>query len=142
MERFLRSLFPAIGKDFASHFLQTEEFFLQIALKYDLIYAQSGYVYTVLLDLPRPSGANTPGESHATEGIVGSISHSYTHPPMCYSFPQGGTKSSNTFPPPNIMYLGHDMPHAFSQPHPPMPGPAISQPVYLNVAQPPYYPYP
>ena len=49
MDWFLRSLLPPIGKYFASHFPQTEEATLQIALKYDLIYAQSGYVYTVLL---------------------------------------------------------------------------------------------
>ena len=49
---FLRSLLPAIRKDVASHFPQTEEATLQIVSKYDLIYAQSGYVYTVLPDLP------------------------------------------------------------------------------------------
>ena len=69
MHWFLHSLLPPIGKDVASHFPQTEEAALQIALKYDLIYAQSGYVYTVLPNLPRPSGTNTPGEPHATDGI-------------------------------------------------------------------------
>lgn len=70
MDWFPRSLLPAIGKDVASHFLQTEESTLQIALQYDLIYAQSGYVYTVLPNLPRPGGANALGASHAANGII------------------------------------------------------------------------
>ena len=77
MDWFLRSLLPAIGKDVASHFPQTKDTALQIALKYDLIYAQSGYVYTILPDLPRPGGANAPRASHATDGIVGALSYPY-----------------------------------------------------------------
>ena len=50
MDWFLCTLLAPIGKDFTSHLPQTEEVALQIALKYDLIYAQSGYVYTVLPD--------------------------------------------------------------------------------------------
>ena len=87
MDWFLRSLLPTIGKDVASHFPHTKEATLKIALKYNLIYAQSGYVYTVLPDLPRPSGANAPGAFDAADGIIGSLSHLYTHPPMGYGFP-------------------------------------------------------
>ena len=42
-------------------------------MRYDLIYAQSGYVYTVVPDLPHPGGANALGASHATNGIVGTL---------------------------------------------------------------------
>ena len=77
MEWLLHSLLPPIGKDVASHFPQTEEATLQIALKYDLIYAQPGYVYTVLPDLPKPSGTNSPGASHSVDGIVGALSHTF-----------------------------------------------------------------
>ena len=87
MDWFLRMLFPSIGKDVASHFPHKEEETFQIALKYDLIYAQSGYVYTILPDLPRLGGANASGASHADDGIVGSLSHPYTHPTMGYGFP-------------------------------------------------------
>ena len=73
MDWFLRSLLPPIGKDVASHFPQTKEAALQIALKYDLIYAQSGYVYTVLPNLPKPGGANASGASHFANGIIGSL---------------------------------------------------------------------
>ena len=130
MDWFLRSLLLAIDKDVASHFPQTEEASLKIALKYDMIYAQSGYVYTVLPNLRRPSGTNAPGASHYTNGIVGALSHPYTQPPMGYGFPQGGASTYSTFPPPDNMYLGYGMPPHFSQPL-----------VYHNVSQPPYYQY-
>ena len=78
---------PAIGKDVASHFPQTEEAALQIALKYDLIYAQSGYFYAVLPDLPRLGGANAPRASDVADGIIGALSHPYAQPPMGYGFP-------------------------------------------------------
>ena len=79
-----------IGKDVTSQFPQTEEFSLQIVLKYDVIYTQSGYVYTVLPDLPRPSGANALGASHTADSIVGALFNPYAQPPMGYGFPQGG----------------------------------------------------
>ena len=115
MDWFLRSLLPPIGKYVASHFPQTKEAALQIALKYDLIYAQSGYVYTVLPDLPRPSGANAPGASHSADGIVGALSHPYAQPPMGYGLPQGGASSSSTLPPPGTMYPGYGMPPPFAK---------------------------
>ena len=67
-------------------------------LKYDLVYAQSGYVYTVLPDLPRPGGANALRASHATNGIVGALFNLYDQPPMGYGFSQGGANTSYTFP--------------------------------------------
>ena len=131
MDWFLCSLFPPISKDVASHFPQTEEAALQIALKYDLIYAQSGYVYTVLPDLPKPGGANAPGASHSTDSIVGSLSHTSAQPPMGYGFPPGGANTSSTFPSLGSMYPGYGMPPPFTHP-----------PAYLNVAHPNLYPYP
>ena len=131
MDWFLRSLLPPIGKDVASHFPQTKEAALQIALKYDLIYAQSGYVYTILPDLPRSNGTNAPMASHSTDGIIGALSHPYDQPPMGYGFPLGGANTSSIFPPPGRMYPGYGMPPPFAQP-----------PVYHNVAQPAYYLYP
>ena len=131
MDWFLRSLLAPIGKDVTSHFPQTEEATLQIALKYELIYAQSGYVYIVLPDLPRPGGTNTWGASHSADGIVGALSHLNAQPPMGYGLPQGGASTSSTLPPPGSMYPGYGMPPPFSQP-----------PAYLNVAQPNHYPYP
>ena len=101
-----------------SHFL--DPFFFALA--------KMSHLYTILPNLPRPGGANAPGASHAADGIVGALSHPYTHPPMGYGFPQGGASSSSTFPPPGSMYPGYSMP-------------IFSQPVYPNVSQPLYYPY-
>ena len=70
MDWFLKIIFPSIGKYVASHFPQKDEEAPKITLKYDLIYAQSSYVYTVLPDLPRPGGANAPGESHIVDSII------------------------------------------------------------------------
>ena len=115
MDWFLPSLLAPIGKDVSSHFPQIEEATLQIALKYDLIYAQSGYVYTILPDLPRPGGANAPGASHSIDGIIGALSHLYNQPPMGYGLPQGGASTSSTLPPPGSMYPGYGMPPPFAQ---------------------------
>lgn len=131
MDYFLRSLFPTIRKDVTSYVPQTEEVALQISLKYDMIYAQLGYFYTILPDLPRLSGANALGASHSIDSVVGALSHPYAQPPMGYGFPQGGASTSNTFPPLDSMYPGYGMPPPFAQPS-----------VYHNVTQPPYYPYP
>ena len=131
MDWFLRSLLPPIGKDVALHFPQTEEAGLQLALKYDLIYAQTGYVYTVLPDLPRLGDANAPGAPHVADNMVGAISHTYAQPPMGYGFPGGGGSTSRTFSPPSSTSLGYSMPQLSAQP-----------PTYHTVTEPPYYPYP
>jgi len=70
---FLRTLLSPIAKDAMSHFPKKEEESLQTALRYDLIYAQSGYVYTIMPNLPHPGDANALGASHATDDIIGDI---------------------------------------------------------------------
>lgn len=82
MDWFLISLLSPICKDVSSHFLQSKEEVLQVALKYDPSYAQSIYVYIVLLDFPRSTATNALEACHAIEGIVGSISH---HQPPPYA---------------------------------------------------------
>ena len=54
MDWFLRSLLPPIEKDVASHLPQTEEAALQLALKYDLIYAQTDIFIPFYLISPDP----------------------------------------------------------------------------------------
>lgn len=73
---------------------------LQVALKFDLIYAKSCYVYIVIHDLPRPGAANAPGASRIMDGIVGTTSHpqKYATPLMSYAPPEGGTSSSYNYP--------------------------------------------
>ena len=122
---------PPIRKYVASHFPQTEEATLQIALKYDLIYAQTSYVYIVLPDLPRPSDSHTLGAPHAVDSTVGAISHTYAQPPMGYGFPGEGGSTSGTFSPPGSTSLGYGMPLLLAQP-----------PTYHTITQPLYYLYP
>jgi len=107
LDWFPRSLFSPIAKDVASHFPQTKEEALQTALRYDLIFSQSGYVYTAILDPPHRGGANAPGESHAADDINGSISHPSPYTQQSYGYPHGGTSSSNTYaPPPSTLFSG------------------------------------
>ena len=131
MDWFLRSILPPIGKDVASHFPQTEEATLQMALKYDLIYAQTGYVYTVLPDLPRLGNAHAPGAPPTTDSIVGAISNPSAQPPMSYGFPGGGGTTSCTPPPLGRAHPGSDMPPLSTQP-----------PIYHTFTQPHYNPHP
>ena len=128
MDWFLHTLLASIGKYVASHFPQTEEAALQIALKYDLIYAQSGYVYTILPDLPKPDGPNGSGTSHSSDGIIGALSHTSAQPLPGHGFPPGASPSS-TFSPPSSMYSGYGMPSPFAHPTPyPYPQPGVPAP--------------
>lgn len=89
MDWFLRLLLAPIAKYVTSHFPQSEEEALQITLKFNLIYAQSGYFYIIIPNLPRPGAANVSGASHAASSIVGTISppHPFSPPHMIYGHP-------------------------------------------------------
>jgi hypothetical protein len=54
LDWFLKSLVFVISKDVASTFPQSEEEAINKAQQFDLIYSQSGYLYTVFPDAPRP----------------------------------------------------------------------------------------
>ena len=54
LDWFLKSLVSILAKDVASTFPQTEEEAINKAQQYDLIYAQSGYLYTVIPNASRP----------------------------------------------------------------------------------------
>jgi hypothetical protein len=106
LDWFLKSLISVIAKDVASTFPQSEEEAINKAQQFDLIYAQSGYLYTVFPDAPRPIpfGQDKPGMSHAADGLIGSMTHlnPYGHPSPTYGanqYPQpyGGT---SYYPPP------------------------------------------
>jgi hypothetical protein len=91
LDWFLKSLVFVIAKDVASTFPQTEEEAIIKAQQFDLIYAQSGYLYIVLHDAPRPIpfGQDKPGMSHAVDGLIGSMMHHnpYNQPPPIYGEP-------------------------------------------------------
>ena len=76
MDWFLKTLLLPIAKDVTSKHPQSEEEAILKAQQFDLIYAQSGHLYTVIPDAPRPSTSyrNALGGSHAADGIIGSVS--------------------------------------------------------------------
>jgi hypothetical protein len=92
LDWFLKSLVSILAKDVASTFPQSEEEAINKAQQFDLIYAQSGYLYTVLPDAPRPIpfGQDKPGMSHAADGLIGTTTHHnpYSQPPPMYGAPQ------------------------------------------------------
>ena len=51
------------------------------AQHFDLIYAQSGYLYTIILDAPHAgtSYRDAPRASHAADGIIYFVSHQPQH---------------------------------------------------------------
>jgi hypothetical protein len=89
---FLKSLVSLLSKDVAATFPQSEEEAINKAQQFELIYSQSGYLYMVLPDAPRPVpfGQDKPGMSHSTDGLIGTTTHHNPHlqqPPM-YGTPQ------------------------------------------------------
>ena len=76
LDWFLKTLLLPITKDVAFEHPQSEEEAILMAQQFDLIYAQSGYLYTVIPDSPRPSASyhNAQGASHVADGIIGLVS--------------------------------------------------------------------
>ena len=83
MDWFLKTFLPPIAKDVASERPQSEEEAILKAQQFDLIYAQSRYLYTVIPDTPRAgtSYQDALGASHAVDGIIGLVSHQPQHCP-------------------------------------------------------------
>src|SRR5713226_6972161 len=76
LDWFPKTLLPPIAKDVTSKCPQFEEEAILKAQQFDLIYAQSGYLYTVIPDAPRGDSPHhdAPGASHAADGIIGRLS--------------------------------------------------------------------
>jgi hypothetical protein len=80
-EWFTKSFVNKIGKDIAMGGVVTEEQAISRAQYLDLVYSQTGTLYDLLPDLPRPSASTTstaPAASHAADGVIGST-HSHSH---------------------------------------------------------------
>jgi hypothetical protein len=124
LDWFLKSLVYVIAKEVVSTFPQSEEEAISKAHQFHLIYAQSGYLYTIFPYAPRPIpfGQDKPRMSHIADGLIGSMNHLnlYGHPSPAYGahkYPQpyGGMSYS---PPPT-----HQQSYPVSPP-PPMGGPS------------------
>ena len=90
LDWFLNSLLPHIAKYVAYTSLDEEAAIpIQQAQHFDLIYAQSGYLYTILPDAPRHLSLEAPirGTSDAVDGLIGNVESMpppYT-PPKSYT---------------------------------------------------------
>ena len=75
LDWFLKTLLPYITKDVASERPQTQEEAILKAQQFDLIYAKSCYLYTIIPDALRSisSPQDTSRESHAIDGFIFSI---------------------------------------------------------------------
>jgi hypothetical protein len=71
-----------IGKDISMGGVVTEEQAISCAQYLDLIYSQTGTLYDLLPELPRPctsSTSTTPATSHAADGVIGTAqAHSHS----------------------------------------------------------------
>jgi hypothetical protein len=70
-----------IGKDIAMGGVFTEEQAIIRSQYLDLVYSQTGTLYDLLPELPRPgisSTSNSPAASHAADGVIGTA-HTHSH---------------------------------------------------------------
>jgi len=90
LDWFLRSLVPTLAKDVAMTLPQTKDEAINKAQQFDLIYSQSGYLYTVLPDAPCPFTflQEKPRMSHVVDGLIGSMTNTQPH---AQSVPTYGT---------------------------------------------------
>jgi hypothetical protein len=78
---FTKSFVNKIGKDIAMGGVVTEEQAISRAQYLDLVYSQTGTLYDLLPDLPRPGTSSTstaPVASHAADGVIGTT-HAHSH---------------------------------------------------------------
>jgi hypothetical protein len=78
----LKSLLPPITKDVVMTMPNNEEEVIQKAQQYDLIYAQSWYLYSIILDAPC-SQFSELSTSHAVDVVITYALHNHpcTQPP-------------------------------------------------------------
>ena len=74
LEWFLKSLLPYIAKDFSTSRVQNEDQAIFRAQELDLIYAQFGLLYEIILNAPRSNFDPKIKPGLHVDGIVGSTS--------------------------------------------------------------------
>jgi hypothetical protein len=76
VEWFTKSFVNDIDRDITMGGVVTEEQAISRAQYLHLVYSQTGTLYDLLLDLPRPSTSTTsttPAASHAVDGVIGTF---------------------------------------------------------------------
>ena len=135
LDWFLKTLLSPVAKDVASKRPQTKEEAILKAQQFEFIYTQSGYLYTIIPDAPRARSSwwDTPGESHATDGFIGSITqhlHLYTVSPLMSPH---FINSPNVSQPKYTPEFSHALSYSISTPSyvSPTPIPHIHRPNFL-----------
>jgi hypothetical protein len=81
-EWFTKSFVNKIGKEIAMGGVVTKEQAISHAQYLDLVYSQTGTLYDLLPDLPRPgtsSASTAPVASHAADGVIGNTTAVASH---------------------------------------------------------------
>ena len=74
LECYLKSLFPYISKDISTSGVTNEEEAILRTQQLDLIYSQSGILYEIIPEAPRPThNAEKPKPGLHVDGVVGSV---------------------------------------------------------------------
>jgi hypothetical protein len=76
LEWFLKSLLPYISKDVSTSRVSSQEEVVFKAQQLDLIYAQSGMLYEIILDTPRSNYDPRQNLRPQVDGIIGSANDS------------------------------------------------------------------
>ena len=89
LDWFLKNFLPPIAKDVASECPQSKEEAILKSQQFDLIYAQSRYLYTIITNTRHAYTfyRDASGESHVAYGIIGSVSHQPQHHPTPTAIP-------------------------------------------------------
>jgi hypothetical protein len=75
-ELFMKSFMNKISRNIAMGGVFTEEQMISCSQYLDLIYSQTGTLYDLLPDAPRPyttATSTTPAASHVTDGVIGTF---------------------------------------------------------------------
>jgi hypothetical protein len=100
-EWFTKSFVNKIAKDIAMGGVVTEEQAISRAQYLDLVYSQTGTLYDLLPDLPRPGTSSTstaPVASHAADGVIGATqAHSHS---VSTTTPKSNTSNVQNAPSP------------------------------------------
>jgi hypothetical protein len=100
-EWFTKSFVNKIAKDISMGGVVTEEQAISRAQYLDLVYSQTGTLYDLLPDLPRPGTSSTstaPVASHAADGVIGNTqAHSHS---MSTTTPKSNSSNVQNAPSP------------------------------------------
>lgn len=80
LNRFLKSLLLKISTDVTMTFMQTEDEAILKAQTFELIYAQSGYLYMIMGHVSCSTTKSPPCKSHTIDGLIGYLNNQCSQP--------------------------------------------------------------